>query len=88
MIAKSDKTLPFDEQGLPAELKRAVETCGGKFTPNYEYIPNLRKQNLEKSMAATNKKKLSQEHDNSNSMQQQNVKEVGNIKGEALDFTK
>jgi hypothetical protein len=37
ILASSDKDKPLDEQGLPAELKRAVFICNGKLTPNFEH---------------------------------------------------
>jgi len=41
-LAMSDKSKPVEEQKLPDELKRAVITCGGKLTKNFEYIEKLR----------------------------------------------
>lgn len=44
-LVKSDQNLPFEEQDLIPELKRAVITSNGKLTPKYEYITKLREQN-------------------------------------------
>lgn len=41
-LVKSDKNKPLEEQALPAELQRAVITCHGKLTPDFEYIAKLR----------------------------------------------
>lgn len=62
-------------------------TCGGKLAPRYEYIPKLREENLQKSVA-TKKKESNQEFDKSNSLQQNNVTTVPDIKGEKLEFDK
>ena len=43
-LVKSDKNLPFEEQQLIPELKRAVITSNGKLTPNFEYIAKLREE--------------------------------------------
>jgi hypothetical protein len=51
----SDKTKPLDEQKLPDEIKRAVITCGGKLTPNFQYIEKLREENEQKSMRTKKK---------------------------------
>lgn len=80
-LARSDKNKPLDEQGLPGELKRAVMTCHKKLTPAYEYIPKLREENLQKSLASKKKSENYQEFDKTNSLQQHNVTKVENIKG-------
>ena len=46
VLAKSDKNKPLKEQGLPAELEKAVVACNGSLMPNYAYIPLLRQEVL------------------------------------------
>jgi hypothetical protein len=55
VIATSDKDKPIEEQGLPAELQRAIIACNGKLTPKFEYIPALRAEVLENILASSKK---------------------------------
>jgi len=41
-LVQSDQNLPFEEQNLIPELKRAVITSNGKLTPKFEYITKMR----------------------------------------------
>ena len=54
-LAKSDKSKPLDDQNLPDELKRAVIACGGRLTPNFEYIEKMREENEQKSLRSKKK---------------------------------
>ena len=86
-LVKSDKTKEIEEQGLLPELKRAVITYNKKLAPNFEYIAKLREANEQKSLR-TQKKEANLEYDKTKSVNPQNIKDVGEIKGEALDFSK
>lgn len=44
-IARSDSKLPFEQQTLIPELKRAIIALNGKLTPGFEYIQKLREEN-------------------------------------------
>ena len=84
----SDKSKPLDEQKLPAQLKKAVIACGGKLTPNFEYIEKMREENEQKSMRTKKKDERTLEFEKTSSVMYDNVKNVQNIEGEALDFSK
>jgi hypothetical protein len=80
-LVRSDKNKPLNEQALPAELAKAVITCHGKLTPNYEYIAKLREENEKQSMTTKKKQLHTMEFDPSNSVMQKNVTIVKNIQG-------
>ena len=88
-LVKSDKNLPFEEQQLIPELKRAVITSNGKLTPNFEYIAKLREEKELQMNTMMKKKEVNKvEIGATESVMHENVGIVAKekIKPEVLDF--
>lgn len=88
-IARSDMTKSLEEQGLIPEIKKSVIAYGGKLTPDYEYIMELREKNKQKMNTMMKKKEVNKiEVGATESILHTNVSIIpkDKIKGEKLSF--